>query len=162
MMLLSLFIALLQPNTQGLPHDAARCSEPAFRSQILGNGGDDLPLLDQMRARTEANEARTDALMKRFTERVKMSDEEGMAFTQGMMNAPGFEEHLRRNLDLMKVMFGKVDVIMKSKDEAAKCRAGLEMMNLLSQIEANADAQWDIIRGNIEAEAKKRGISLEP
>lgn len=140
---------------------AAACDDPAQRKALLATDPDKLDVLNQLRAKSEANEAKMRTLVDRLAERAKWTPKQRSDFGLKLLSAPGLDKLMTAGFDLAGTMMKQMGIVMESKDEQKNCHAIVDMMALLPKIDANAQSQWDLMRGVVEGEAKRLGISLE-
>ena len=165
MLLLLAFMAagpLVEPATAEQPvFTAAACDDPVKRKVLLATDPDKLDVLNHLQAKSEANEAKMRTLVDRLAERAKWTPKQRSDFGLKLLNAPGLDKLMSEGFDLAGTMMKQVGVVMEGKDEQKNCHAIVDMMALLPKIDANAQSQWDLMRGVVEAEAKRLGISLD-
>ena len=137
------------------------CDKPAERAAILATDPQKLPMLETIKARGVENEQKMDQLLTRLAERAKLSDEQKADVAMKMLDSPDFKAAFDDGMALMKKVMKNVEFVMKSKDAAKNCHALVDMMALMPEVDANAQRQWGIMRGIVEAEAKRLNVSLD-
>ena len=118
-------------------------------------------MLQTIKARGVENEQKMDQLLTRLAERAKLSDEQKADVAMKMLDSPDFKAAFDDGMALMKKVMKNVEFVMKSKDEAKNCHALMDMMALMPEVDANAQRQWGIMRGIVEAEAKRLNVLLD-
>jgi len=140
---------------------ATTCDDPVKRKALLETDPEKLDAINKLQEKSAANEARMRALVDRLAERAKWTSKQRSDFGVKLLNAPGLDKLMAEGFDLAGTMMKQVGLVMDSKDDVKNCHAIVDMMAIVPKIDTNAQQQWDLMRGVVEAEAKRLGISLE-
>jgi len=161
-MLIAILIgtALTVADTPAPQFTMADCDDPAARRKLLATDPEKLPALEALRSVTTQNEARMDKLISRLAERAGLTPEQRSEMAIGMFESPQVKPLFEEGMGLANQMLADVDAIVGSKDELQTCRTIVHLTSLVPAVDANANRQWDALRGLVEAEAKRQGVSL--
>jgi hypothetical protein len=143
------------------PFTAATCDDPAKRKALLATDPDKLDVLQRLKAKSDANQAKMEQLIDRLAERAKWTPEQKSEFGMKLLEAPGFDAAMKEGFHLFGGMMKQLDIVLKSKDAQTNCHAVVAMMAIVPKIDVNAQHQWDLMRGVVEDEAKRLGVSLD-
>ena len=140
----------------------AACEEPATRTAILESNASEPLFIAAMKQRSSENERKVDALMARLAVRARLTDEQRAQVALDLLKAPGFEAAMKEGFAIVEEMLSDLGKVTRNKDERANCLTVVSMLAKLPAIEATADKQWRIMEGALQAEAQRRGVSLDP
>ncbi len=137
------------------------CTNPEKRAEILTSDADKIQVLQLLKAHTASREGQSKVLVERLETRAKMSKTEVAALFVKVFQDVRFKAAVDAGASLGAKMEKEFLSMTDAKDSIGNCFAAVAMAGMLPQIQASADRQWLLIDQAVEAEAKRRNISLD-
>lgn len=164
--MLQLLGAALLLSTQAAaaaPPTAATCVDPAAREAFLKQTPENGGPAAAMKVRAEQRTAEFRARLDRLVTRGKLSAAQRTALLDGWRKDATVASLQTTNGEIMKTMEADMQVLTSgTASERQSCMVVVGMFEKLSEVDANSVKQAAILNRALEAEAKKRGVSLNP